>query len=178
MSRHPTTWLVCLVAVAAGLAGAVWWTVSSAEPHPAVPVAEAPGFEARTVDAPGRSRPAVDVLHSWDLARARAYATGDVAVLRSLYVDGSAAGTTDVRMLRDYRRRGLRVEGMRMQLLAVEVLAHAPDRWRLLVTDRLHGAVAVGPSGTRTPLPRDQASTRTVALRLRGGTWQVTHVSR
>jgi len=101
-----------------------------------------------------------------------------VAALRALYVDGSAAGTTDARMLRAFTRRGLTVQGMRMQLLAVEVLAHSATWWRLRVTDRLHGAVAVGASGSRMPLPRDEASTRTVTLRLRHGAWHVAAVTR
>jgi hypothetical protein len=191
VSRHPTTRVLCLVAVAAALAGAVWWAGSSADPKPSGsvssgPASSAPAFESLQVHAPARSRPAVDVLHGWDLARARAYASGDVAGLRSLYVDGSTAGTTDARILRAFLRRGLRVEGMRMQLLAVEVLAHGRNRWRLRVTDRLHGAVAVagsGPvagSGARTPLPRDEASTRTITLQRRQGVgqWQVARVTR
>ena len=108
--------------------------------------------------------PASDVLRKWDQARSRAFAEGDVAALRRLYVDGSDAGTSDARLLRAYQRRGLRVEGMRMQLLALEVLDRGPRRLRVLVTDRLTGAVAVGHDG-RTRLPRDQATTRVVELR-------------
>jgi len=119
--------------------------------------------------------PALDVLHRWDLARSRAYAAGDVADLRSLYAAGSAAGTTDVRLLRSYRERGLRVEGLRMQVLAVDVLGHGPGRWRLRVTDRLTGAAAVG-KRVRVPLPRDEASTQVVTLRLIDGSWRVSSV--
>lgn len=107
--------------------------------------------------------PASDVLRAWDRSRSRAFAEGDVAGLRGLYAPGSAAGTADVRLLRDYLARGLRVEDMRVQLLAVEVLEHGRHRLRVRVTDRLHGAVAVG-AGTRVPLPRDAASTRVVEL--------------
>jgi hypothetical protein len=109
--------------------------------------------------------PASDVLREWDSARAEAFAEGDAAALRSLYVEGSAAGTSDVALLRAYLRRGLRVEEMHMQLLAVEVLREESRLLRLRVTDRLAGAVAVG-DGTRVPLPRDAASTRVVELRL------------
>jgi hypothetical protein len=117
------------------------------------------------------------VLGEWDRARARAFAAGDVAALRSLYVAGSRAGTSDVRLLRDYLRRGLRVEQMRMQLLEVEVLDHSPDRLRVRVTDRLAGAVVVGP-GLRRRLPRDRASTRVVELRRGAGErWRVREVS-
>ncbi len=114
------------------------------------------------------------VLRGWDEARAAAYASGSVAELRELYVGG--AGASDVRLLRSYLRRGYRVEGMRMQLLAVRVLAHGPGRWRLRVTDRLAGGEAVR-EGERLALPRDRASTRTVRL-ARGddGRWRVVSV--
>jgi len=128
--------------------------------------------------AAAASFPASDVLRRWDRARARAFAEGDVEALQSLYVAGSAAGTSDVRLLKAYLRRGLRVEGMRMQLLTLEVLREEPTRLRLLVTDRLTGAVAVG-HGSRTHLPEDKASTRVVELRRSrpGAEWRVARVS-
>jgi ribosomal protein L31E len=132
------------------------------------------------VQASTRIVPAVDVLHDWDRARARAFALGDTVALRRLYTTGSRAGTADVRILRQYVRRGLRVEGMRMQLLAVDVLEQGSDRIQLRVTDRLaDGAVAVDAT-SRLPLPDDVASTRVVELvrRDRSGPWQVASVSR
>jgi hypothetical protein len=136
--------------------------------------------EAAVVPAPAAAVsaarfPASDVLRAWDRARSRAFAAGDVAALRRLYVPGSAAGTSDVRLLRRYLRRGLRVDGMRMQLLAVTVLARGPTALRVRVTDRLVGAVAVG-HGVREPLPHDRASTRVVALRHAGDRWRVAWV--
>lgn len=114
---------------------------------------------------------AADVLRAWDAARARAWAVGDVAALRDLYVD--RAGVADVRLLRRYADRGLRVEGLTTQLLAVTVLEHAPGRWRLRVTDRLAGGVAVR-DGRRVRLPRDEPDTHVVVLtREEGGRWRV-----
>lgn len=171
-----------MAVLALALAAAVWWVGSGGRPAPdAVPAAPSAstsaGFSsASPVVAPSRSGRALDVLHRWDRARADAYAAGDVMTLRSLYVEGSSAGTADARMLRSYLSRGLRVERMRMQVLAVRVLAQAPGRWRLLVTDRLDLAVAVG-HGVRRPLPRDEASTRVVTLR-RTDSWQVASVRR
>jgi hypothetical protein len=134
------------------------------------------GVAATPAPAPTAGTASV-VLGEWDRARARAFAAGDVAALRALYVDGSRAGTADVRLLRDYLRRSLRVEGMRMQLLEVEVLDRGPDRLRVKVTDRLIGAVVVGP-GLRRRLPRDRASTRVVELRRGAGErWRVREVS-
>lgn len=120
--------------------------------------------------------PAAVVLRTWDHARARAFAEGDPAALRRLYVAGSRAGWADVRVLRGYLRRGLRVEGMRMQVLTLEVVEESPRRLRLRVTDRLADGVVVGQGGSLR-LPRDGASTRLVELvRASGGRWLVSSV--
>lgn len=115
------------------------------------------------------------VLHAWDVRRARAWARGDRQALRELYVPGSTAGRRDVAMLAAWHERGLRVRGMRMQLLAAQVRARSAGRLVVVVTDRLAGGVAVGPA-TRLPLPRDAASTRTVVLRRVAGEWRVAEV--
>ncbi|QNN53210.1 hypothetical protein [Nocardioides mesophilus] len=145
---------------------------------PASVRSSAPGAGARAVRAApaaeGRVVAAARVLRRWDAARAVAYSRGSVPLLRRLYADG--AGADDVRLLRDYARRGLRVQEMTTQLLAVEVLRHRPGLWRLRVTDRLSHAVAVGATG-RVLLPRDDASTRTVQLVRQGGRWRAQRVS-
>jgi hypothetical protein len=131
------------------------------------PLVESPAASDKrpsAVPEPPVSAPATTILREWDRGRARAYARGDVAALRASYTKGSLAGTSDAALLRDYQRRSLRVERLRMQLLAVEVLARDPVRLRLRVTDRVHGAVAVGP-GSHIELPRDRASTRVVTMR-------------
>ena len=170
MTRSPIHWLVLLACVATALLVAVVWVgrpdggvPRTSGPHTAdgplpLPVARPVG-----VVAPGRTAQAVDVLRAWDRRRAQAYASGDLAALRRLYASGSRAGTTDVALLREYSRRGLRVVGMRMQLLAVEVLEHRGGHWRLRVTDRLAGATAVD-GAERFRLPRDRATTRVVTL--------------
>lgn len=169
MTRRPVAWLVALTAVALCLGGALWWVDGSPPSGAAEPVPAA----SRPPAGPGR---AVAVLHAWDRARAHAYATGDPADLRTLYLPGSVAGTADQRLLRDYLDRGIHVDGMRMQLLAVTVLDAAPRRLRLKVTDRLQRAVAVAADGTRTPLPRDQASTSVLTLRRQDGRWRMASV--
>lgn len=170
-----------LGALASALSGALagWLLGAGLVPFGGAAPAAIPSPSATTAveafSAPAASAPAVDVLREWDVSRARAYTEGDAKTLRSLYSAGSVAGTTDVRLLRAYAGRGLRVEGMRMQILAVDVLGHSEGRLRLRVTDRLDGAVAVG-NGARVALPRDQASTRVVTLFLRGGAWRVAAV--
>lgn len=158
--------------------------VPATAPVPGAPLTQrsVPGPPLTQRSVPGAAWfPPADVLRSWDRARARAYAAGDLASLRALYVDGARAGTSDARLLRAYLSRGLRVHGMRMQLLGVEVLRREPGLLRLRVTDRLVGGVAVGPTGAYArgaPLPRDTASTRVLELRrqLPGGRWRVAWV--
>lgn len=176
MNRYRNTSLVIL-GMALGILGSlvVAALVASGAPVREDGSSPSPGFATSTA-GPVASAPAVDVLRGWDLSRARAYADGDAEALRALYVAGSKAGTTDVRLLTSYAGRGLRVEGMEMQILAVDVLAHSPERWRIRVTDRLYAAVAVG-HGARVVLPRDQASTRVVTMILRAGAWKVASVA-
>ncbi|GAA1931762.1 hypothetical protein GCM10009797_26760 [Nocardioides hwasunensis] len=123
----------------------------------------------RAGDAPPA---AAVVLARWDERRAAAWAASDPAALEELYVEGSRAGAADVRLLRDYRDRGLAVEGLATQVLALEVVEHTPDRLVLTVTDRVAAGRAVG-RDTSLALPRDRASTRRVELVRVDGAWLV-----
>lgn len=138
------------------------------EPVPVPAAAVSPGTS-------GTESRAVRVLRDWDARRAAAWASGDPARLAVLYVPGSRTGRVDRAMLAAYADRGLRVTGLRMRLLAVEVLAADPGRLRLRVTDRLARAVARGP-GTRVRLPRDRPTTRVVVLCRGPGGWRVVEV--
>ena len=120
---------------------------------------------------------AIDVLRDWDERRARAWAEGDVPGLRRLYTPGSRTGRHDRAALTAYVDRGLRVTGLRMQLVAVEVERSGADALALVVTDRMTRAVARGGAET-VVLPRDQASTWRVSLRRTAGEWRVAEVRR
>jgi hypothetical protein len=111
-----------------------------------------------------------DVLHAWDDRRAAAWSAGDVAGLRALYTDGSVAGRRDAAMLRAWTARGLRVSGLRMQLLDVDARARGPGRLSVCVTDRLAGGVAVPGA---LALPRDAPTRHVVTLRRVAGEWRV-----
>jgi hypothetical protein len=115
-------------------------------------------------------------LREWDSLRAVAYASGSVEGLRRLYVDGSTAGAADVRVLKRYVARGLVVQGMRMQVLALDVLRSTSSLMRVRVTDRLVGAEVRGSSGL-LPLPRDAPSARVLTLRNVEGEWLMAAVS-
>jgi hypothetical protein len=118
---------------------------------------------------------AADVLRDWDRRRAAAWATGDPAALATLYVPGASSGEADVAMLRDWTARGLAVDGLTTQLLAVAVLVHRPQRWVLRVRDRVTGAIAVGVGGAE-PLPGGTETEREVVLRHVAGRWRVAAV--
>jgi hypothetical protein len=177
MTRHPVP-----LALGLALVGVVACAVSAVgllrgEPVPQTAVVRP---VAATVTTPPATPPATppgaaEVLRAWDTARAEAWARGDLDALAALYEPGSAAGRRDATMLRAWVERGLVVTGMSTQLLAVRELRRTPTRWRLEVTDRLTGAVAVG-GGVEQPLPADTATTRTVELRMRDGTWVVASV--
>ncbi len=119
----------------------------------------------------GQRGPA-SILADWDAQRARAWAEGDVEALEALYVDGSRSGSADVGLLRDYRRRGLTVEALTTQVLALHVVERSAERLVLLVTDRVVGGRAVG-GATPVALPADRASTRRVVLVRAGERWRV-----
>jgi hypothetical protein len=152
---------------------------------------------ARTPTPAPAAATALAVLHDWDIRRADAYAEGSAERLRDLYVPGSAAGAADVRLLERYRSRGLRITGLRMQVLGLAVTVRTADRWTVRVTDRLAGGAAVRASGRasrptskpasqlasaaasqRLPLPRDAVTARVLTL-LRGGDsrWRMSAVT-
>lgn len=169
--RPRRSWWPGVLAVAVLLAGVTGLLVQRAVPAsgpPSRPVA-------MPVSAPtGEAVEAAAVLREWDAARAAAWADGSVPALRRLYVGG--AGERDVGLLRDYHRRGLTVDGLRMQVLGLEVLRHEPGEWRLRVTDRVARGTVTDGHGRRRPLPRDQATTRKVVLARGDDGWRVSEV--
>jgi len=115
---------------------------------------------------------AARLLGEWDRRRAAAWAAGDTASLRALYVPGASAGEADVDMLEDWSARGLAVDALTTQLLAVRVVERRPGRWVLRVRDRVTGAVVAG-AGLAEPLPAGATAERRVVLRRVGGDWRV-----
>ncbi|WP_036490903.1 MULTISPECIES: hypothetical protein [Nocardioides] len=134
-----------------------------------------PGAQAEASPPPAGASTPRDVLAGWDARRSAAWAAGDVAALRELYVAGSSTGRADARMLAAYVDRGLRVDGLATQVLALEVLDEAADELTVRITDRVAGGVVTGEAGG-TPLPRDRPTTRTLVLRRVDGEWLVVTV--
>lgn len=153
--------LVLTVGVVVALTSTAAGCRSEASVSPVPSTAARSASASAPAAAPSLETRALRRLSAWDAARADAYAAGSVAALRDLYV--GTVGAADMRVLRSYLRRGLRVQGMQMQIVGLSVLGHQPGRWRLRVTDRLHHAVAVG-HGQRIVLPSDRPSSRVVVL--------------
>ena len=163
--------LLCwaLGVAAAGLAVALSGPQSSGPPVAATPV---------PVVVPASSTvAAIEVLRAWDERRSRAWSRGDVRALRRLYTPRSRSGRHDRAALASYVDRGLRVTGLRTQLLAVEVERRTGRLLVLRVTDRMTRAVARG-QGRSVVLPRDEPTSWRLVLRRVAGAWQVAGVSR
>ncbi len=161
---------VLLAGVCAVLTGALW-QLRSEPAKPVLPLLP----PSPSMDAPSEVSQSLEILRSWDLNRADAWARGDVAALRALYAPGSRTGAADSAMLRSYVERGLVVEGMNTQVLAADVRSFGPDRIVVVLTDRLAAATAIG-VGVRTVLPRDRPSRHTLELVRVSGSWLVEEV--
>ncbi len=117
-------------------------------------------------------RDPLGVLQDWDEARAAAWAGGDAEALAALYLPGSRAGLRDVRSLRAYAVRGLRVSGIHLQRLAARVLVRDEALLRVEVVERVLSA-AVDDGAVVRRLPAGQPSRRVVELRYVDGAWLV-----
>ncbi|MDP3894064.1 hypothetical protein [Nocardioides sp.] len=161
-----------VLVLAAGSMATVWWL--AAPDRTAAAGGTATSMPPPTVQIDPTSP--VRILTAWDERRASAWAAGDLRGLRDLYVAGSGPAREDVRRLKAYLDRDLRVEDLRMQVLALSVVQRDERSMVLEVTERLAGGSAVGPVGRRS-LPAGQTTTRTVRLVLHRGTWLVDEVS-
>jgi hypothetical protein len=123
--------------------------------------------------SPAMSGP-VALLHEWDRRRARAWATGDVDGLSTLYTQRSTAGERDAARLQRWVERGVRVRRLETQVLHAEVVTWQRHGLVLAVTDRIARAVASG----GVTLPNDAPSTWRITLRRVRGEWRVASVRR
>ena len=142
---------------------------------PAVPAAQ-PVPEARSASTRSELVEALEVLHKWDVRRARAWARADLDALGGLYVRGSGAGRADVRMLRAYRARGLVVRRLVTQVFAVRVLRSDMAALQVRVFDRVAGGEVLD-HGDVVPLRSSPPATRTITFHRGAGGWRVADVS-
>ncbi|HEX6447066.1 MAG TPA: hypothetical protein VF053_18365 [Streptosporangiales bacterium] len=113
-------------------------------------------------------------LDALDRVRAGAYARGDPAALRRVYVAGSSALTADTATLRRYLAEGLRVRDMRLDVSALSVVRHSPRSAVLAVTDRLGGYAVVDTAGRVVRHAPGRGPVRwRITLRNVGGRWLI-----
>jgi hypothetical protein len=143
---------------------------------PAVHPAEQPVGEVRSVTTRSELVEALEVLHDWDVRRARAWARADLDALRALYVRGSGAGRADARMLRAYQARGLVVRRLVTQVFAVRVLRSHGTALQVRVFDRVAGGEVLD-HGDVVPLRSSPPATRTITFHRGAGGWRVADVS-
>ncbi len=79
----------------------------------------------------------LDVVRRLDRTRERAFATGDVQLLREVAAPGSAALRTDTAQLAALAQQGRTATGLRHEVVRVEVLDAGPESARLRVVDAL-----------------------------------------
>jgi hypothetical protein len=115
------------------------------------------------------------LLGGLDAVRARAFVAGDEDRLGDVYADERAA-RADIDVLRSYRERGLRLEGMLLVRESCHVTAHSRQRVTLEVVDRLGPTSVRTEDGRRQDLPRDRPTRRTVVLERVGDVWRVAAV--
>ncbi len=112
------------------------------------------------------------LLGGLDMVRTEAFVMGDVHRLRDVYVDERAA-RADADILRSYRERGLRLDGMVLVRDSCRVIASSRQRVELDVVDHLGPTSVWSADGHRHDLPHDRPTRRTVVLERVGGVWRV-----
>ena len=125
----------------------------------------------------GDDDPECLVLGGLDAVRTQAFVTGDGARLRDVYADERAA-RADVDVLRSYRERGLRLEGMVLVRESCRVTDRSSRRITLDVVDHLGPTRVITESGEHRDLPRDRSTRRTVVLERTDDGWRVGAVRR
>jgi hypothetical protein len=119
--------------------------------------------------------PACLLLGGLDAARTQAFVADDENGLSHVYVDERTA-RADVEMLRSYRERGLRLEGMVLVRESCRVTRRSRHRVTLDVVDRLGSTSVRTEHGRHQDLPRDRPTRRVVVLERVGDVWRVAAV--
>lgn len=115
------------------------------------------------------------VLGGLDVVRTEAFVSGEGARLRDVYVDERAT-RADTAVLRSYRERGLRLEGLLILRESCRVTDRSSHRLVLDVVDRLGPSRAHTDGGGTRELPLDRPTRRTVVLDQTRDGWRVAAV--
>jgi hypothetical protein len=152
-------------------------TPASAESPPSVPPVATPSDDTpRQPAVRPRAARWLHVLNRLDKRRATAFARGEPHLLATVYAARSAALDADRATLAAYRSEGLQLTGLRMRVLALQVVRAGPQRVVLHVVDRLDPVSAVDAEGRLADLPTDRPSARRIVLREHDSGWRIAAV--
>lgn len=132
-------------------------------------------FAAQT-PAPGSAAGWQRALEGFDTIRATAFELDAPELLSIVYPSDSELLEDELRLLANYRDRGIEIESMHMQIKRLSVLEEDPSHVRLLVVDRLSSTQIVMPDGSKRALPRDRLTRHTVQLTLTPEGWRISSV--
>jgi hypothetical protein len=109
--------------------------------------------------------------------RAAAIAAGDAGALASVEVIGSRAYTADAAILADLAARGLRIDGLSVEVTGIELVSAADAQARVAVTSATSGYRQLRPDGTiESTVPAGGPRTVVLVLDLTSGGLRVTDV--
>ena len=152
-------------------------TPTSAEsPAPSVPPVATPSDTHRQPAVRPRTARWLHVMNRLDKRRATAFARGEPHLLTTVYAARSTALDADRATLAAYRSEGLQLTGLRMRVLALQVVRAGPQRVVLHVVDRLDPVSAVDAEGRLADLPTDRPSARRIVLRQHDSGWRIAAV--
>ncbi|PVU83884.1 hypothetical protein DDP54_13780 [Cellulomonas sp. WB94] len=90
----------------------------------------------------------VDAARRLTQVRAEVISAGDVGALTSVEVPGSRAQLADAAILTDLAARGLRIEGLAVEVTAAELVSAVENRAEIAVTSTTSGYRLLRPDGT------------------------------
>ncbi len=125
----------------------------------------------------GDAHPECLVLGGLDAVRTQAFVGGDVARLHDVYVDQRVT-RADADVLRSYRERGLRLQGMVLMRDSCRVTDRSRGSLTLDVVDHLGPTRVITENGDHRDLPHDRSTPRTVVLERTDEGWRVGAVRR
>jgi hypothetical protein len=136
--------------------------------------------KAPAVDAEGAGSASADpVVAARRLTELRAavIAAGDAGALASVEVIGSRAYTADAAILADLAARGLRIDGLSVEVTSIELVSAADAQARVAVTSATSGYRQLRPDGTtESTVPAGGPRTVVLVLDLTSGGLRVTDV--
>ncbi|MDQ3484104.1 MAG: hypothetical protein M3445_01610 [Actinomycetota bacterium] len=147
--------------------------VSAVDAHP-----PAEAMPPTAVLDPGRHSAAIRwyaVLARLDAIRERAWRSGSAGLLTQVYAAGSPELELDQANLRAYLDRGLRVDGVSLDVRRLTVVDRHRHRVRLRIVDQLGPLEATTSDGRARSLPRDRPTCHLIDLR-HDGNWRVARI--